>query len=403
MAAPLISVADARRVIVSSLEPLGTENLELERALGRVLAKDAVARVSHPPADVSAMDGYAVRIADVPSTPTKLKVVGESAAGHPWKGELLEGEAVRIFTGAYVPEAADTIVIQENAIAEEDESVSIIERPATGKNIRLHAQDFHSGDTVLIAPRRLAARDIGLLAAMNLSKITLFRCPRVGILSTGDEIVLPGETISEGQIVSANGPGLCAFVESQGAEAVHLGVVPDDLDALQEALSAVDQIDLLVTSGGVSVGDHDLLKRVMIENGLQIGFHKVAMRPGKPLLFGHFKQMPFMGLPGNPVSAMVCAILFLGPALAVLQGLPGSPPEAVAAHLNMAMRANDEREAYVRAVLQHGQSGLPTVSVLPTQDSAMVAALATANALIIRPPRAPAAEPGDTVLAIPLA
>ena len=402
MAASLISVADAHRIVVSSLKPVRTETLYLAATLGRVLAEDAVARVSHPPADVSAMDGYALRIADVPTAPTGLRVVGESAAGRPWDGQMQVGETVRIFTGAYVPEGADTVVIQENAAAGKD-TVSIIEYPAEGKNIRPKGQDFRSGETVLNAPRRLTARDIGLLAAMNLPEITVFRRPRVGVLSTGDEIVLPGEKVIDGQIVSANGPGLCAFAESQGGEAVQLGVVADDIGALKAAISDAGQLDFLLTSGGVSAGDHDLVKRAMVENGLEVGFHKIAMRPGKPLLFGRFNQTPFMGLPGNPVSAMVCAVLFLGPALAVLQGLPGNPPDTFPARLDATLKANDGREDYVRAVLRRSENSLPTVSPMPKQDSALVATLAKANALIIRRPHVPAAEPGETVLTIPLA
>jgi molybdopterin molybdotransferase len=346
------------------------------------------------------MDGYAVRAADVGAA-TTLKLVGESAAGHPWSGEIKSSEAVRIFTGAYVPAGADTVVIQENTTTS-GETVSINELPARGKNIRPEGQDFQAGNTVLSSPRRLTARDIGLLAAMNLPEISVFRKPRIGILSTGDEIVQPGQSLKDGQIFSANGPGLCAFVESRGGAGINLGVVPDDINALGEVIEQSGSLDMLVTSGGVSVGDHDLIKEIASNGGLEITFHKIAMRPGKPLLFAHFGQMPFLGLPGNPVSAMVCAILFLGPALEVFQGLSGKAPEAIPAHLGSALRANDDREDYIRAVLVRRESDLPLITALPQQDSAMIAALAKANALIIRKPKAPPAAPGDTVLAIPL-
>ena len=401
MSAPLLAVADARHMIVSRLKTVDIESVELNGALGRVLAEDAVARVTHPPANVSAMDGYAIRLADLTTSPTTLKVVGESAAGRPWDGDLKAGECVRIFTGAYVPAAADAVIIQENTTTGNG-TVSINDSASPGKNIRPQAQDFRAGETLLRAPHRLTARDIGLLAAMNLPDIMVFRRPRIGVLSTGDEIALPGAPLSEGQIVSANGPGLCAFVESHGGQAINLGVVPDDLSALRGAISRTGSLDLLVTTGGVSVGEHDLVKRAAGEEGLQIHFHKIAMRPGKPLLFGQIQGMPFLGLPGNPVSAMVCATLFLGPALAVLQGLPGNPPDTITARLETSLKANDDREDYIRAVLRRSENDLPIVSPLPKQDSALVAALAQANGLIIRPPHAHASNPGETVLVIPL-
>lgn len=402
MSAPLLPVADARHKIVSSLQPLGTESIELTHARGRVLAANAIAQVSHPPADVSAMDGYAVRSSDILTAPTTLKVVGESAAGHPWAGEVKTGEAVRIFTGAYIPVGADTIVIQENTTRDEN-TVLINEISGAGKNIRPKGQDFQVDDSPLTAPRRLSSRDIGLLAAMNLPKVSVFRRPRVGILSTGDEIVQPGEPLGNGQIVSANGPGLTAFVESRGGIAMNLGVIPDKVKALQDAIEHADPMDILITSGGVSVGDHDLIQKSAGAGGLKITFHKIAMRPGKPLLFGQFKQLPFLGLPGNPVSAMVCAVLFLDPALDALQGLPGRGPEMVAARLGAALAANDGREDYIRAVMKRSDHDLPLVEPLPKQDSAMIAALAKANALIVRPPHAPSSDAGDVVRVIPLA
>ena len=401
MAATLLPVADARRNIVSSLKPVGQEKIELAQALGRVLAEDAIANVSHPPADVSAMDGYAIRLADFSSPPTALKLVGESAAGHPWTGEIQPGEAVRIFTGAYVPAGTDSVVIQENTSAD-GETVTINKLPETGKNIRPQAQDFRAGDTVLSPPRRFTARDTGLLAAMNLPEISVFRRPRIGILSTGDEIVQPGETVGNGQIVSANGPGLCSFVDSRGGLGVNLGVVPDNVNALRNAIVQAERLDLLVTSGGVSVGEHDLVKKAASEGGLKVSFHKIAMRPGKPLLFGHFGNLPLLGLPGNPVSAMVCAVLFLGPALDALLGLPGDAPTTTTARLTEALKANDDREDYIRAELKPCEGGLPLIAPLQRQDSAMIAALARANALLIRAPHAPSAKSGDIVQAIPL-
>ncbi len=396
MAAPLLPVADARRLIVSSLKPLDMETVKLADALGRALAEPPVARVSHPPADVSAMDGYAVRAEDLSTVPATLRVIGESAAGHPSPETVGPGTAVRIFTGAVVPKGANTVVIQENAEALAD-NVSVKEQTLHGKNIRPAGQDFKAGETILIAPRRLSARDIGLLAAMNVPEIRAYRRPRVGVLSTGDEIVLPGETPGSGQIFSANGPGLCAFVQSAGGEPVHLGVVPDDASALLETVSNAKDLDMIVTSGGVSVGDHDLIKQSLVSEGLNVSFHKIAMRPGKPLLFGDFMGLPFMGLPGNPVSAMVCALLFLGPAIDVLSGLPGDAPKTVPAILDTPLAENDGREDYIRALSSSHDGGHLHVSALPRQDSAMVAALAKSDALIVRPPNAPAAAAGQHV------
>jgi len=397
----LLPVAEARKLIIDGLKPVAVETVALADAAGRILRADAVAMVSHPPADVSAMDGYALRFGDVAAVPHTVPVIGESAAGHPWSGVIGENQAVRIFTGAHVPKGADTIVIQEDTDAG-DSAVIIKEKPQRARHIRPAGQDFRAGDTVLTAPRRLTARDIGLLAAMNLASVPVSLRPRVGVLSTGDEIVLPGQPIADGQIVSANGPGLCAFVAAHGAEAVHLGVVKDDLAALRDAIGRAEPLDLLVTSGGVSVGDHDLVAAALRSADFAMVFHKIAMRPGKPLLFGHVRGMPVLGLPGNPVSAMVCAILFLGSALARLQGLAGDAPEQIPARLGVDLKANDGRQDHMRATLSRGADGTVTATPLPAQDSAMIAALARAQALIVRPPYAPAAKAGDTVPVISL-
>jgi molybdopterin molybdotransferase len=399
--ADLLPVAEARRLIVEALEPVRAETVPLNKALGRVLRSDASARVSHPPADVSAMDGYAVRAADAQAIPARLRIVGESAAGHPWQGAVQKGEAVRIFTGSAVPDGADAIVIQEDT-ERAGEDVVVKEAPTRGRHVRAAGQDFKAGQRVLIAPRRLSARDIGLLAAMNYPQVEVARRPRVGVLSTGDEIVMPGEAVGPGQIVSANGPGLCAAVRHWGGEDIHLGVVPDEIDALKMALARAEPMDLLVTSGGVSVGEHDLMARAFGETGTQLGFHKIAMRPGKPLLFGRLKGLPILGLPGNPVSAMVCAILFLRSAIERLTGLPGAAPPREHAALTHPLEANDRREDYLRGQVQI-VAGQLRVSPVPKQDSAMIAALAQADALIVRPPHAPATSAGDLVEIIRLA
>lgn len=399
----LLPVSKAREMIVSSLARLAVEHVPLSKARTRVLAENIIARVSHPPADVSAMDGYAIRFEDVPSVPLTLEVVGESGAGHPWKGTLGIGQAVRIFTGAHIPAGANTVVMQENTKAHgtNANTVVIVELPERARHIRPMGQDFRTGDTGLTAPRTLSARDIGFLAAMNIPLVPVARRPRIGVLSTGDEIVMPGENPTEGQIVSANGPGICAFIESCGGEAIHLGVAKDELKALRAAIARAEPLDMLVTSGGVSVGDHDLMRKALQSDDFRLAFHKIAMRPGKPLLFGRIgpnQRLPVMGLPGNPVSAMICAVLFLGPALARMQGLPGEAPATIPARLTTDLKENDGREDYLRASLAPDL----TVTPFPKQDSGMVSSLAIANALLQRPAHAPAAKAGDLVQVIKL-
>ncbi|MSO73439.1 MAG: molybdopterin molybdenumtransferase MoeA [Rhodospirillaceae bacterium] len=401
----LLPVTEALRLIVEDLEPVAAETVVLVEALGRTLRADALAQVSHPPADVSAMDGYAVRCDDISKVPCKLRVIGESAAGHPWRESLSAGDTVRIFTGAYVPEGADGIVIQEDTAADEAR-VSINQAPQRGRHIRRCGQDFRKGEAVLAAPRRLTARDIGLLAAMNLPSVTVACRPRVGVLSTGDEIVMPGDPVADGQIVSANGPGLCAFISAHGGEPLHLGVVTDDPKALLRLVEQSRFLDLLVTTGGVSVGDHDIVKEALSGADFKAAFHKIAMRPGKPLLFGRLHGLPILGMPGNPVSAMVCAILFLGPALARLQGLAGDAPAQAAACLGSDLKANDARTDHIRATLRHHHDGkprgLPVATPFQAQDSAMIATLARADALIVREPHASAAKAGEIVSVIAL-
>ena len=392
----LIPVAEARQRLVESLKPLATESIPLMDAVGRVLAEDVTARTTHPPADVSAMDGYAVRSADVATVPTDVNLVGESAAGHPWKGAVQPGQAVRIFTGAHVPKGADAVVIQEDTSAA-GTAITIKESSAAGRHIRPAGQDFKSGDVLLRAPRRLTARDIGLAGAGNNAHLRVYRRPRIGVLSTGDEIAMPGEAIGLHQIVSANGPSICAFVRQHGGIGIHLGVVRDEATALRTALDRAEPLDMLVTSGGVSVGDRDLMKQALATDDFALAFHKIAMRPGKPLLFGRLKDLPIMGLPGNPVSAMVCAILFLGPALERLQGLPGAAPALMLARLGVDMKPNDGREDYVRATVSTAPDGAIIATPFIKQDSAMISTLAQSDALIVRPPQATAAKAGDPV------
>ncbi len=398
--APLLPVTEARRLIVARMQPLDVENVAVESALGRVLASPLAAKVSHPPADVSAMDGYALRSEDAATVPVTLRLVGEAAAGHPWDGKVNAGEAVRIFTGAYMPAGSDAVVIQEDASSGVGE-VTLNEPARAGRHVRLAGLDFRAGTTVLRPPHRLTVRDVGLAAAMNHATVPVYRRPRVGIISTGDEIVAPGSDVTPGQLVSANGPSLGAFVTAHGGEPIHLGIARDDSGALRALMERAGEVDLLVTTGGVSVGDHDLVKRVLGDMGLDLAFHRIALQPGKPLLFGAVKSgakvTPIMGLPGNPVSTMICAVLFLGPALEALQGLPGDPPQLTPARLGTTLDATGPREHYLRSRIARAPDGTLTVFPFEVQDSAMIAALAAADALLLRPPFAPPAQAGEQV------
>lgn len=391
----MISVEEAQTLVRDGVTPLGTETIALSEALGRVLAEAPAARIAHPARTVSAMDGYAVRAADVPSVPTTLSVIGESAAGHPFERDVGTGQAVRIFTGAQVPVGADTVVIQEDVDRNGDEI--LIRDFEAGRHIRLKGGDFSEGDPLLTAPLRLGPRHIGLLSAGDRPWLQVYRRPRVAILSTGDEIVLPGEPRSDAQIVSANGPALAAFVRAHGGDPIHLGVIKDDEDALKAVADAARDCDMIVSSGGVSVGDRDLVRKAFGDAGLEVGFHKITMRPGKPLMFGHLDDTPMLGLPGNPVSALVCALLFLGPALDRLQGLPGEPPKAQPAILGADLKPNGGRQDYMRAILSSDPDGIMTVIPIFAQDSSMIGALANSDALIVRPIGAPEAKTGEAV------
>ncbi|GAB0119015.1 molybdopterin molybdotransferase MoeA [Acidisoma sp. 7E03] len=398
----MISVAEARARILAGLAPLAAETVPLAEALHRVTAAPVVARLSNPPGDVSAMDGYAVRAADAQAG-TALRLIGAAPAGHPFAGTVGPGEAVRLFTGSLVPKGADTILIQENARAE-DAQVTVREAPAPGRHIRRMGQDFMAGQTVLPAGTRLSPRHIGLAAAAGHPWITVHRRPRVTLLCTGDEIALPGEPLPPGGVVSSNGPALAAFLRAAGAEPTLLPTVPDRLEAIAAAAEAARGADMLVTTGGASVGDHDLVQAGLAAQGLTLDFWRIAMRPGKPLMHGRLGPMPMLGLPGNPVSALVCAILFLLPALEKLQGLPGHPPMAEPVRLASPLPANDMREDYVRAsLLEREDGGGWLAHPYGTQDSGQISRLAAADALLVRPPLAPALGPGDMVPAIRLA
>jgi len=393
----MIPVETALERVLAGLAPLPAEVVALPQAVGRVLAADACARVAHPPVAVSAMDGWAVRAADLPGT---FAIIGESAAGHGFAGEVGAGQAVRISTGAPLPAGADAVAMQEDA-ERDGGRVTVTVAVPPGKHVRAAAQDFAVGAALLAAGTVLGPRQIGLAAAMNLAWLDVRRCPLVAILSTGDEIRMPGDTLAPGQIAGSNGPMLAALVEANGGEFRQLGIAGDDRAALAGLLAGARGADLLVISGGASVGDHDLVGAMLAEAGMVPGFWKVAMRPGKPLMHGHLGGMPVLGLPGNPVSAYVAATLFLVPMLRALLGLPAARSTAIA-RLGGDLAANDQRQAYLRATLAAEPDGVLRATAMERQDSAVLSGLAAADALIVRRPHAPEAKVGDMVEILPL-
>lgn len=409
----MISVTEARSRIVGRFAPLPAEIVPLSAAAGRVLARDVPARLTQPPVAVSAMDGYAVRAADTQATGegsgeatgARLKQIGEAPAGRPFGGDVGPGETVRIFTGGPVPAGADAILIQENAERDGD-SVILAGPVSEGRYIRPAGLDFAAGDVLLSAGRLLRPRDIGLAAAVNAPWLPVVRKPVVAILATGDEIVLPGDPVGPDRIVSSNSWALAAFVERNGGTAQNLGIAGDDPAALQDAVRGMGRADLLVTTGGASVGEHDLIRPALGEIGLKVDFWKIAMRPGKPLIFGALERdggsTPFLGLPGNPVSALVCALMFMAPVLQRMLGRPADGPPTETAILGADLAANDEREDYLRATLSADDAGRPVATPFTKQDSSMLSRLAAADALIVRPPHAQPAAAGDSVSIIPL-
>ena len=391
----MISVEQARGRILHALRPTPAEVVALADAWNRVTAEPVMARLTQPPADVSAMDGYALRAADG-LLRARLRVVGAAPAGHPFDGQVGPGEAIRLFTGSVVPDGADAILLQENATRDGD-CVRVDQPVVAGRHIRRAGQDFAAGDVVIRSGRRTTARDIGLAAAANYPWLSVHRRPRVAILATGDEIAMPGEPIPSGGIVSSNSHALAALVRAAGGEPMILPVARDEHAAIGRVADAVGGLDMLVTTGGASVGDHDLVIEALKARGMTLDFWQIAMRPGKPLLFGQLGATPVLGLPGNPVSAMVCAILFLLPALSRLSGLPAAPPPVSTALLGAPVPPNDGRADHLRATVDHDDNGRVVVTPFPVQDSAMLLRLAHADALVLRPPNAPALSEGAEV------
>lgn len=394
MSMALMPVEEALARLLDGAEAKPPERVPLLEAAGRVLAADIAARRTQPPFDASAMDGYAVRAADLETLPARLRVIGEAPAGRPFAGPVDAGEAVRIFTGAPVPDGADTVVIQENA-RRDGGSVDILQAADKGRNIRRRGLDFNAGDTLLRSGRRLDAAALSLAAAGNHAELAVVGRPLVAIIATGDELLPPGSEPGPGQIIASNSFGVAAIAAGMGAAFLDLGIAPDDRAAIaalvHRALAA--GADVIVTLGGASVGDHDLVHEVLTGEGMALDFWKIAMRPGKPLMFGRLGATRCIGLPGNPVASIVCSHLFLKPLLARLSGREWrAAPEQ--ARLGAALAANDHRRDYIRAVATESPGGT-VATPFRVQDSSMLRTLADANALIVREPHAPAATAGE--------
>ena len=387
----LMPIAEALARVLADAHALPAETVPLNDALGCVLSDDVTALRTQPPAAVSAMDGYAVRGDDVTQAPVTLKLIGEVAAGHPFDGEVGAGQTVRIFTGGVIPKGSDTVVIQE--IATRDGQTVTIQKPtAKGRNVRLQGIDFAKGQVLLRKGRRLTDRDLMLAAAMNHPTLPVHRRPKVAVLGTGDELVAPGGSPGKGEIVYSNGFALMALARNEGALVTDLGIVRDRIEDIAASVRRARNggADILLTSGGASVGEHDLVQKALAAEGLDLSFWKVALRPGRPMMHGRLGQLQVLGVPGNPVSSYVCAFLFLVPLIRRLAGRADIAHRPEAARLGRDLPANDERADYLRATLEVGPDG-PLATPVPVQDSSLMAALAKADCLVIRQPNAPAA------------
>ena len=390
----MISVSEARDSLLALVDPLAAETVPLVQSAGRVLAEPVSARRDQPPFSASAMDGYAVNKTEV-ELHAMFKVIGEAAAGHGFEGKVGAGQAVRIFTGAPVPEGADFVVIQEN-VDRKGNLIIILDEPGPNSNIRPKGGDFAIGDTVS-APRRLTPADVALLASMNIAEVPVVRRPVVAVMSTGDELVMPGETPGPDQIIASNSFGLKAMLEAAGANVRILPIAQDTLQSLTTAFELAQRADLVVTIGGASVGDHDLVGNVAASLGMERSFYKVAMRPGKPLMAGRMNNMAMVGLPGNPVSSMVCGQIFLLPMIRKMLGLSSEQPALQSAPLLSPLSKNGPREHYMRAsVTSEG------IRPFESQDCSLLTVLADANALLVRPPHDDALEAGETVQFLPI-
>jgi len=396
----LIPAEEALNIVLNGVEPVGDEHLPLSKAAGRTLVSSLASLRTQPPFDASAMDGYAVKQADVTTLPTSLEIIGESRAGVPFDTPINEDEAVRIFTGAVIPEGADTIIIQENTHSDGG-TVTVIAGTSEGKYIRKAGLDFKIGEVLLGAGDKLTPNRLALAASMDHAEVTVFKRPKVALLSTGDELVMPGEATLPGQIIASNTFGIAASIENCDAELMDLGIAIDTREALKAKFDQAIQngANIIVTTGGASVGDHDLVLPVAQDLGFEFEIAKIAMRPGKPFLFGKLKHegrtVYITGLAGNPVSSLVAFNVFVKP---LIQKLSGEPPEAlkpIPAVLGCDLPENDERAEYMRAILTTSEDGQRIATPFKKQDSSMLANLVRAQCLVYRAVKARPVKTGE--------
>lgn len=393
---PLLPVDEAiTRLLEAAVPVTESETLPLAECDGRVLSADLTARLTQPPFDASAMDGYALRSADALCIGSVLTVIGQAAAGHAFTGTVGEGQAVRIFTGAPVPQGADTVLIQEDAEVLESGKIRTAFDVTAGRHIRPRGQDFTEGETALKAGRELGFTDLTLAAAMNHAALTVYRKPRIAILATGDELLPPGSAPQPAQIIASNTFGVAALARQAGAEVLDLGIIADDDRLIRAAIgkAVAAKVDVLVTLGGASVGDHDLVQAALKAEGMQLDFWRIAMRPGKPLMVGAIGAMQVLGLPGNPVASLLCGLLFLEPLVRSIARRAPLQREATA-RTATPLKANDQRQDYLRARFSTDENGMLVAEAYAKQDSSMMKILAHSDGLIVRPPHAPAATAG---------
>ncbi len=407
MAGPLLPVSEALSTLLTRARPVAdSERIPLRAAAGRVLAEDLAATLTQPPFDASAMDGYALRAEDASAIGSEMTVIGQSAAGHAFAGSVGKGEAVRIFTGAPVPDGADTVLLQEDAEKLEGNRIRTTFTVTAGRHIRPRGQDFTEGETVLRGGALLDHARVTVAAAMNHPSVAVYRRPRVGLIATGDELVSPGTPRGPDQIIASNTFGVAALIEAAGGEVLDLGIVRDDRALIESAIAdaVAAGVDVLVTLGGASVGDHDLVQASLKAQGMELDFWRIAMRPGKPLMIGSLGGIQVLGLPGNPVASLVCGMLFLEPLIATIarRPIPNRSATAIAA---APLASNDQRQDYLRARL-HRDGGQLLATAYAKQDSSMMKIFAHSDALIVRPPHAPelpAGAPCPIILLRPFA
>ncbi|KQM28384.1 MULTISPECIES: molybdopterin molybdotransferase MoeA [unclassified Sphingomonas] len=390
----LLPVADAQTRVLALARPVTPETLPLTEALGRFAAADVIALRTQPARPLSAMDGYAIRFDDLPGP---WEVIGESAAGAAFPGTVTAGQATRIFTGAAMPAGTDCVLVQEEATRDGTRLHLSGEGPVRGGNVRRAGLDFREGELLIAAGDRITPARAALAAIAGHGTLSVGRRARIAIAATGDELVPAGQALREDQLPESNGLMLAGLLADLPVERIDLGILPDRMDALVDAFTAVD-CDLLVTTGGASVGDHDLVRPALAAAGGELDFWRIALRPGKPMLAGRLRDAAVLGLPGNPVSSFITALLFVRPLAARIAGAADPMPRSTRATLAHPLPANGARQDYLRATLIDGQ-----VSTAAIQDSSMLRTLARSDSLIVRAPHAPAADAGDSAEILQLA